>query len=119
MNPRGTEAMTTRKEKMPTKTKKSQGRPVLITTLHRGVFFGYAQKTDGWAKDGATVKLTRSRNVIYWSADCRGFMGLAATGPTASCKIGPAADIELRNVTAVLEVTPEATAKFEEAPWAR
>lgn len=98
--------------------KPTKSRPVLLTTLQRGVFFGYAAKTDGFAKDGATVKLTRSRNVIYWSADCRGFMGLAATGPTKSCKIGPCADIELRNVTAVLEVTKEAVEKFEAAPWA-
>ena len=45
-------------------------------------------------------------------------MGLAATGPTASCKIGPACGIELRNVTAVLDVEPGAVEKFEAAPWA-
>jgi hypothetical protein len=44
-------------------------------------------------------------------------MGLAATGPSASCRIGPAADITLRNITAVLEVTPAAAAKWEAAPW--
>ncbi len=102
---------------MTAKKATSPGRPVLITTIHRGVFFGYAQKTDGWAKEGATVKLKRSRNVVYWSQDCRGFMGLASGGPTASCRIGPAADIELRNVTSVLEVSPEAVEKFEAAPW--
>lgn len=88
------------------------GRPVVVTTAHRGVFFGYAHDTDG-----EQIKLTRSRLCIYWSADCKGFMGLAANGPSKSCKIGPPADITLRNITAVLEVTPEAVERWEKAPW--
>ena len=87
--------------------------PVLVTTAHRGVFFGYATNTDG-----ETIKLKRARLCLYWSADVKGFMGLAANGPSASCRIGPAADIALRNITAVLDVTPEAVAKWEAAPWA-
>jgi hypothetical protein len=89
-------------------------RPVVVTTAHRGVFFGYAQDIDGEA-----IALKDARLCVYWSADVRGFMGLAAGGPSASCKIGPAADITLRNITAVLEVTPEAEAKWTAAPWAR
>lgn len=91
---------------------KTKERPVLVTTAHRGVFFGYATKTAG-----DVVALKRARLCLYWSADVKGFMGLAANGPSASCRIGPAADIELRAVTAVLEVTPEAVAKWEAAPW--
>lgn len=87
-------------------------RPVLVTTAHRGVFFGYATKTDG-----ETIALKRSRLCIYWSTDVKGFMGLAANGPTTNCRIGPAADITLRAITAVLEVTPEAVTKWEAAPW--
>ena len=88
-------------------------RPVIVTTAHRGVFFGYATETTG-----ETISLKRSRLCVYWSADCKGFMGLAANGPTASCKIGPAADITLRNITAVLEVTnPDAVKAWESAPW--
>lgn len=100
--------------KKPTKKKATNGagRPVIVTTAHRGVFFGYADKTDG-----ETIKLNKARLCVYWSADCKGFMGLAAGGPTASCKIGPAADIEVRNITAVLEVTPEAVKAWEAAPW--
>ncbi len=97
--------------------KKSAGkteRPVIVTTLHRGVFFGYAKDTDG-----ETVKLDRSRLCVYWSADVKGFMGLAANGPTAGCRIGPPADITLRNITAVLEVTPAAQAAWESGAWSR
>jgi hypothetical protein len=92
-------------------TKKKE-RPVIVTTAHRGVFFGYATDTDG-----DTIALKRSRLCVYWSDDCRGFMGLAANGPTASCRIGPPADITLRNVTAVLEVTPDAQTRWEAGAW--
>ena len=89
------------------------GRPVLVTTAHRGVFFGFATNTDG-----ETIALTRSRLCISWSADVRGFMGLAATGPSKGCRIGPEADITLRNITAVLECTPVAVEAWAKAPWA-
>ena len=87
-------------------------RHVLVTTAHRGVFAGYATDTSG-----ETILLRRARICVYWSADMKGFMGLAHTGPSASCKIGPPADITLRNITAVVEVTGEATQRWEDAPW--
>lgn len=87
-------------------------RPVIVTTAHRGVFFGYATDTTS-----ETIALTRARLCLYWSRDVKGFMGLAATGPSASCRIGPPADITLRAITAVLEVSPEACAKWEAGPW--
>ncbi len=87
-------------------------RPVLVTTAHRGVFFGYAADTTG-----ETISLEAARLVVYWSPAMQGFMGLAATGPDADCRIGKAADITLRNITAVVEVTDKAARKFEAAPW--
>ena len=95
-----------------TAKKKITDRYVLVTTAHRGVFAGYATKTDG-----DTIKLRQARLCVYWSADVRGFMGLASGGPTASCRIGPPADIELRNITSVVEVTDQARAAWEAAPW--
>lgn len=88
------------------------GRPVIVTTAHRGVFFGYADDTTG-----ETIHLQRSRLCVYWSADLRGFMGLAVSGPSKSCRIGPPANITLRNVTAVVEVNEAAAANWESAPW--
>ena len=87
-------------------------RAVMVTTAHRGVFFGYATTTDG-----DTIALKRARLCVYWTADLRGFMGLAAAGPSSGCRIGPPADIELRAVTAVVAVTPEAVERWEAAPW--
>lgn len=83
-------------------------RPVIITTEFGGVFFGYAEDTSG-----ETVRLKRARLAIFWSQDVNGFMGLAATGPSDGCRIGPRADIELRKVTSVIEVSSEAVAKWE------
>jgi hypothetical protein len=93
--------------------KVKQERPVIVTTKHRGVFFGYATDTSG-----DVIELKRVRNCVYWSADCKGFMGLAANGPTKTCRIGPAAPaISLREITAVLEVSEAAVAAWESAPW--
>lgn len=92
-------------------TKKVE-RAVLVTTAHRGVFFGYATDTSG-----ATIELRAARNCVYWSTDVKGFLGLAANGPTRGCRIGPAADLQVRDVTSVAAVTPEAAAKWESQPW--
>ena len=87
-------------------------RPVLVTTAHRGVFFGYAENTDG-----DTIKLTRGRNCIYWPPNNRGFLGLASVGPQKGARVGSAADIELRNITSVSECTEAAVAAWESEPW--
>lgn len=87
-------------------------RAVLVTTAHKGVFFGYAKETSG-----PTIALRRARLCVYWSSDLRGFMGLASHGPNSNCKIGPSADIELRDITSVTEVSEEAVKKWESAPW--
>ena len=92
------------------------GTPVLVTTAHRGVFFG---RFSGWCDDDRKhIALMGARNCSYWSKDVRGFLGLAATGPTGGCRVGPKADIpELKDVTSVALATPEATEKWEAGPW--
>jgi hypothetical protein len=96
-----------------TKSNKASGeRAVMVTTAHRGVFFGYAKETDG-----ETIKLRAARLCTYWSSDMRGFMGLASIGPSKTCKIGPPADIEVRAITSVVEVTPAAVDKWEAGVW--
>lgn len=98
------------------KTKKTEKteRAVIVTTEHRGVFFGYATETDG-----DVIELKRARLCVHWSSDVKGFMGLAAGGPTKSCRIGPAVPaIELRKITAVIGVSPDAVKAWESAPWA-
>lgn len=94
------------------KARQTIERAVVVTTSHRGVFFGYAEDTDG-----EQIALKKARLCLYWSADMKGFMGLASSGPSKSSRVGPAADITLRNITAVLEATPEAVKAWESAPW--
>lgn len=86
----------------------------LVVTTERGVFFGYGEPD----LEAQHVRITGARMVVYWSADCRSVVGLAANGPTKGCRIGPQAPaIIVRNVTAVIECSEAAAKKFEEAPW--
>ena len=93
---------------MTTKTE----RPVIVTTAHRGVFFGYTADSTG-----ETIILHRIRACIRWQGT-RGFIGLATEGPNARCRVTPAApSMEVRAVTAVLEPTAAAVAAWEAGPW--
>lgn len=86
-------------------------RPVLVTTEFRGVFFGYANDTSG-----DNITLHRARNCIYWPSSQGGFAGLAAEGPAKGARIGAAVStIDLRKITAVIEVAQDAAAKWEVA----
>lgn len=91
---------------------KSKERAVLVTTVHRGVFFGYATDTSG-----NVIKLRAARNCIYWPSNNKGFLGLASDGPKTGARVGPAADIEVRDITCVAEVSDEAVERWEAAPW--
>lgn len=84
-------------------------RPVIICTEHRGVFFGYASNTND-----DTIKLEKARMAISFGTT-KGVMELAETGPTSRSKISARADIDVRKVTAVFEVTPKAVEAWEAA----
>lgn len=88
---------------------KAKERPVIVCTEYKGVFFGYATDTAG-----DVIHLKRARMAIYWGTS-RGVMELAEVGPTAKSKISARADIEVRKVTAVFEVTEQAAAAWEAA----
>jgi hypothetical protein len=91
------------------KTATATARPVIVCTEHRGVFFGYTPDTTG-----SEIHLKSARMAIRFGTT-RGVMELAETGPTASSRISARADIEVRKVTAVFEVTPDAAKKWEAA----
>lgn len=92
---------------MKTTSSKTQERPVIVCTEYRGVFFGYAKDTSG-----DTIRLRDARMAIYWGTS-KGVMQLAETGPTSSSKISAKADIEVRKITAVFEVSPNALQAWE------
>lgn len=87
---------------------------VLVTTSHRGVFFGFTK--DG---SGKTVELTGMRNCIYWPSSVGGFAGLAVTGPNKDTKVGPAVPglSVLQDVTGVFPCTDAAEKAWLAANW--
>ena len=86
---------------------------LMVTTVHRGVFFGYGEPTTE-----STISLERARMCIYWPEANHGVMGLAEKGPVKGSKVGPAAPIiHLRDVTAIFEVSALAAKAWEAEPW--
>ena len=90
--------------------------PYLVTTEHKGVFFGYGTKAD---RQATTIDLEDCRMCTYWSPDMRGVFGLATRGPDSRCKIGPAVSVHtLHDVTSIASVTEDAVKRWESEPWA-
>jgi len=85
---------------------------VVVTTEHKGVFFGYTSEE----LTSKSINLKRARNCIYWRG-VKGFLDLAASGPTADCRVGPAVDITLHDITCVANCTDSAVKAWEIAPW--
>lgn len=88
-------------------------KPLVVTTTHKGVFFGY-----GTVTTAKTIRLEKARMCVSWSSDVKGIVGLAANGPTKNCRIGPAAPaITLQDVTSIMETSIEAEAQWNLQPW--
>ena len=91
--------------------------PVLVTTEHRGVFFGYL---NGGLPERmpSEIMLSEARMCVYWSDTQHGVLGLASIGPDDNCRIGPAVPtLRLSKVTAVAECTAAAALRWGAAPW--
>ena len=77
---------------------------VVVTTAHRGVFFG--RQVGVGTKEKLT--LAQCRCAIYWSGG-KGFLGLSSDGPSSDSKIGAeATEVLLYDITSVSTCTPEA-----------
>ena len=85
---------------------------VIVTTKHRGVFFGEAEDTI--AATDTAIKLANAKMAVYWGTT-RGLFELAHTGPTSKSRISAPADVELVDVTAVLEVSDRASEAWASA----
>jgi hypothetical protein len=87
---------------------------LLVTTEHRGVFFGSGMYVAGQRE----IVLENARMIVYWSQDMRGTLGLASLGPSSTCRVShPVPVLYLVGVTAVMECTPLAVEQMEKAPW--
>lgn len=88
---------------------------VVVTTKHRGVFFGYVEDD---SKAQAEIDLSDARMCVYWSADVKGVLGLAATGPTKECRITHSVPkMKVYEVTSVIECSSESAKKWEQSIW--
>ena len=88
-------------------------KPILITTLHRGVFAGLVP--DDQDLSAKTMRLENARCAIYWGTT-KGVAELADTGPTDSSRIGAPATIEaIHDITAVWAISAEAWKKWQAA----
>lgn len=93
-----------------TKEAKATMKPILVTTLHRGVFAGLVP--DDQDMDAKTMRLEEARCAIYWGTT-KGVAELASDGPNNKSRIGAAATIEaLHDITAVWEVADGAWKKW-------
>ena len=97
---------------MAAKKKVDAMKAVLVTTVHRGVFYGLVpSRQDMNAK---TMALKSARCAIRWGTTT-GIAELASVGPGPNSKIGATADIAaLHDITAVWVVSDAARDK-----WAR
>ena len=88
-------------------------KPILVTTKHRGVFFGLVP--DDADLTQSTLRLENARMAIYWGTT-KGVAELAERGPTPKSRIGAPATIEaLHDITAVWEVTEKAAKAWQSA----
>jgi len=86
---------------------------LVITTAHKGVFFGY-----GTPSDAKTIRLEQVRMCVYWSSETKGVVGLAADGPAKGSRITPAAPaMTIQDVTSCMEASPEAVTAWEKGIW--
>ena len=94
----------------------NDARAVMVTTRHRGVFFGYVNGAEP-TEEQAT--LDRARMCVYWSSDVRGVLGLVSGGPTGGCRVthALAEPMTIYGITGVFDVTADAVKAWERGPW--
>lgn len=96
------------------KQTQDEGQAVLVTTAHRGVFFGYLVGDPSKEK----VSLTDARNCVSWEKSTRGVFGLAESGPSDRCRVGPrVGELTLWDITSVATCTPAAVQRWEACTW--
>jgi len=96
-------------------TARKQQRPVVVTTEHRGVFFGFLNGDDA---NAPTLTITDAQMCVYWSEDVNGVLGLASSGPSKKCRVSPKVPrLTLQAVTAVMDATDDAVKAWQARPW--
>lgn len=90
--------------------------PVVATTSHRGVFFGYIDKVE--LPENETIELENAMMAVYWPPDNHGVLGLAVEGPKRGAKIGPSVPkLLINHVDALMECTEIAVKQWVKGLW--
>lgn len=93
----------------------SAKKAVVVTTEHRGVFFGYVEND---SELPSKIEIVNARMCVYWTTETKGVLGLASSGPKEGCRIThPVPKLTLYKVTAVMDASPEATENWEKSLW--
>jgi hypothetical protein len=86
---------------------------VVVLTQGNAIYCGWTTEPQA-----EVMQLRAARQAVYYSADTKGVLGLAANGPGKDSRIGPPADIPaLRNISQVILCSPSAIRVWEEAKW--
>lgn len=89
-------------------------RAILIHTSRNEIFFGYS--TNELHEE--EMLLLEARNIVRYSADNRGMIGLACVGPRKECKISySVSELYVRDIVWACSVRQEAIPFFEAAIW--
>ncbi len=87
---------------------------VLITTVHRGVWYAEVDETVDLTQKTLT-SLKNCRMAIYWGTT-KGLQQLCETGPTSSSKISSTCDIDvLHDITAIFVISDKAITAWKSA----
>ena len=86
---------------------------ILITTQHRGVFFGRVPEDQDL--NARTMALKGARCAIYWGTT-KGVAELASDGPNSKSRVGAAVDLDaIHEITAVWAVSAKAADRWDSA----
>ena len=96
------------------KAKKTEERALLFVCDKGFIYFGYS----ACKLDATDALVRRPRQVVYYSKDCRGLLGLVAGGPTENCCITTSTpEGHLHEIIQIFPVGARAAEAFEEGPW--
>src|SRR5581483_9007728 len=88
----------------------NQAAPVVVTTAHRGVFFGLLAGD----RAGKTVELADAQMCVYCSSDVRGVPALATDGPSRrATATRPVPQTRLEDVSIVIYATEDAVKQWQ------
>lgn len=90
---------------------------VVVSTLHKGIFFGWTETVD--IPETKKVRLDNAQMCVSFHSSIRGFMGLASCGPNAQCRVSwKVPSIEVSDVTSIVICSENAVKNWELAKWA-